>query len=404
LIEVARVDPASVVTMRVTGSMLFAVTLDGGPHLVGYRLADGARRWSTSLGLSGIDVLVGAQIEVVDGAVLVSDSYGLSTVRTVAVDAATGRELWHSDLPIVFGFDTGRSIVLGAYLNLGDRPGPSAYPGTTGPQVPLLLRAVEARTGRLVWTYRVAAGSQTALPSATAGGEPVQGFVVLASDGRATTVDLATGSERTSAMIDATAITQPGLGERPTGLAFGVYGDQLVLAATTHGRPILAAYSVSTLRLQWTSAISMIDVNVSECQPWLCVNDNDGIHAITRNSGAPAWTMTIGAGFRGWAAGWIYVEPDATQPDPVLIDPVTQRVALTLGHWIIPAPSTTGPVLMMLADRQSTRTWLGLLAAGPRIDVLGAVTGVTRNSCEIGDGYLACLTTDAQLWIWRYRR
>jgi outer membrane protein assembly factor BamB len=404
LIEVARLDTASVLTMRVTGSMLFAVMLDGGPHLVGYRLADGAQRWSVPLGLSGIDLPVGGYVDVVDGVVLVSVAGGMGTVRTVAMDAASGRELWHSDLPTVFGVHTDRSVVLGAYLNPDGTPGPSPYPGTTGPRLPLLLQSVEAGTGRSVWTYQVPAGSQTALPSATAGANPSQTFVVLSPDGQATTVDLGTGTERTSAAIDATTITQPDHGDLPTGLAFGVYGDQLVLVNAGQGGAGLAAYRVSTLGLQWRSAISMIDVYVSECGPWLCVSDENGIDAITRDSGEPAWTMTAGGGFRGWAAGWIYVEPDATHPDPALIDPVTQRVVLTLGRWTIPAPSNTGPVLMMLAERQSTRTWLGLLATGPRIDVLGAVTGVTQNSCEVGEGYLACLTTDAQLRIWRYRR
>jgi hypothetical protein len=185
-----------------------------------------------------------------------------------------------------------------------------------------------------------------------------------------------------------------------------VYGDQLVLITTRHGRPILAAYQVSTLSLQWMSAIPVVDVNVSQCGRWLCVSDEHGTYAISRDRGAPAWTMTNVGGFSGWAAEWIYDEPDAFHPDgATLIDPQTQRVVLDLGRWRIPAQPNTGPVLMMLAERQSTRTWLGLLATGPRIDVLGAVTELTQNSwCEVGDGYLSCLTTSAQLRIWRYRR
>ena len=53
LVEVARVDPASVVTMRVAGPMLYAVMAGGGLHLVGYRLADGAQRWSVPLTVGG---------------------------------------------------------------------------------------------------------------------------------------------------------------------------------------------------------------------------------------------------------------------------------------------------------------------------------------------------------------
>jgi outer membrane protein assembly factor BamB len=401
LVEVART--AAVITMRLAGSMLFAVTLSGGPHLVGYRLSDGTQRWSVPLEVSGTDVQVGGHIDVVDGAVLVSLSGAPAPVRTVAVDPATGRELWRSDLPRVFGLDVTRTVVLGAYLNPNGSPGPPPYPGTSGPQLPLLLRAVEARTGRLAWAHLIPAGWQTALPAD--GSEPANSFGVIAANGQSTTVDVATGGNRGSATIDATAISQRGRGDLPTSLALGVYGDPLVLVTSRQGRPILAAYQVSTLGLEWTAAVSMLDVNVSGCGSWLCVADQHGIRAIAPDTGAQAWEMTNVDRYRGWAAGWIYDEPDQTQPDAAatLIDPVTQRVVLNLGRWRIPAPSNTGPVLTM-AERQSARIWLGLLTAGPRVDVLGAVTGLTQNSCEIGDRYLACLTTSAQLRIWRYRR
>jgi hypothetical protein len=93
------------------------------------------------------------------------------------------------------------------------------------------------------------------------------------------------------------------------------------------------------------------------------------------------------------------VEPD----DATLVDPITQRVMLHLGRWQIPELSDTGPVLTMLMERDSTRTWLGLLTTGPSIDILGAVPDLTLNSCDVDDDYLACLTTTAQLRIWRYR-
>jgi hypothetical protein len=253
LVEVARVDPAAVVTMQITGSALVAVTLNGGPHLVAYRLADGARQWSVPLDLGSGAVQVSGQLEVVDGVVLLSLSDVSAATRTVAVDATNGRELWRSDLPPVFGLGSGGSTVLAAYLNPDGRPGSQVYLGTTGPWQALLLRAVDAHTGRPVWTYQVPAGWQTALPSDPAGAAPANGFVVISPNGRAITVDLATGAQRTSATIDTTAVLQRGLGELPTWLTLGVYGDQLVLVTASPGRPTLAAYQLSTLGLRWTS-------------------------------------------------------------------------------------------------------------------------------------------------------
>src|SRR5690242_6035350 len=58
LLELARVDPAPVVTMRVVEPTLYAVMAGGGPHLVGYRLTDGAQRWSVPLTVGGADAQV----------------------------------------------------------------------------------------------------------------------------------------------------------------------------------------------------------------------------------------------------------------------------------------------------------------------------------------------------------
>jgi outer membrane protein assembly factor BamB len=405
LIEVARIDPASVVTMRIKGSMLVAVVLDRGPRLVGYRLADGARRWSVPLDFGVVDVQVGGQLDVVDGVVLLDVASVSATTQTLAVDAESGRELWRSDLPAVFGLGRGDIVVLAGYLNPDGQPADPVYLGTTGPWLPLLLQAVDAHTGRPVWTYQVPAGSQTALPADPAGAAPADGLVVISPGGQATVVDLATGARRTSATIDATAVLQRGLGELPTWRTLGVYGKLLVLVTAGPGRPALAAYQLNTLGPRWTSTISTLNVNVSPCGRWLCMSDGHSIHAIALDTGAPAWTLADAGHFKGWADEWMYDEPYPVDPDDAtLVDPLTQQVALHLGRWRIPERSNAGPVLTMLAERHSNRTWLGLVTAGPSVDILGALPELTVNSCEIGDSYLACFTTAGQLRIWRYRR
>jgi hypothetical protein len=77
-------------------------------------------------------------------------------------------------------------------------------------------------------------------------------------------------------------------------------------------------------------------------------------------------------------------------------------VVLHLGDWRIPAPNT-GPVLLTAAEAGSTDTWLGLLADGPRIEILGAITAPLQSGCQVGDEHLACLTVNDQLRILRYR-
>ena len=396
LVEVARIDPASVVTMRVAGPTLFAVTPRGGPHLVAYRLADGARQWSVPLTESGADAQVSG-FDVVDGAVVVTMHSGLAYLPTVAVDAATGRELWREDLPQV-GVRAGGTVVLGTYLNPGGGRGDAPYPGADGPSQPLLLHGVRPRTGQLVWTYQVPAGWRVVLPIVEADARPATAFVVVAPDGHATAVSLATGGARASATIDAVPTDQSGIPGSPVKL----YDDQLVLVATRQGRPTLAAYRADTLGEQWTATLPTTDVFLSRCGPWQCASYLNATHAIAAATGTPAWTMTNTPQSMGWLAGWIYECADPTHPDSaVLIDPVTRQVVLPLGHWRISTP-TTGPVLVTTAIAGTNNTLVGLLADGPRIEVLGVVGTRLQGGCEVGNGHLACATINDQLRIFTY--
>jgi hypothetical protein len=86
-----------------------------------------------------------------------------------------------------------------------------------------------------------------------------------------------------------------------------------------------------------------------------------------------------------------------------LADPVTDRTVLDLGRWRLSTQTPGRPPLFAWVERDSGITWLGLLTPGPRIQVLGAVTGLAQNTCGLGESYLACMTTTHQLRIWRYR-
>jgi outer membrane protein assembly factor BamB len=405
LVEVATLDVTTMVTQHLAGGRLYAVQPAGGPKLVAYRLADGRRLWTAP-----VDVDPGtAGLDVVDGTVLVSSDrrYGSDgrtrAPRVVAVDAGTGRELWHSVLPRLPGADRPGAVLVAAYLDPDGSPGPSPYGAPVDPLTPppLAVAALDLRTGRPAWTYRVPAGWWTAFPYDPSGGGPAERFVAVAPSGRASTVDLGTGTVRVATTI-AVGTTRR-LGGAVAGPMLVVRGDLLMVGYQQQGRATVTAYRTDALTPLWTATVGSLNVGFTRCGALLCLNDESGFRAVAPASGRVVWSVAD-AGWYGPVDRWLYEAPDPLQPGSAhLLDPATGRAVLDLGRWRLAEHARGQPPLFELVEADSGRIWLGLLAAGPRILPVGAATGLPQNSCGLADGYLACLTTTHQLRISRYR-
>jgi hypothetical protein len=389
LVEITTLGESSVVTEQVAGASLFTLTPgDGAARLTAFRLADARRLWQTPLAIN----LATTSIDVVGDTVLLT-----SDQVTEAVDAGTGRPLWHSDLPRLPTAVRDGHVLVAAFLDRTDT-------GPAGPSLsihpPLLMRALNLRTGQPVWSYQVPAGWLTALPDDPSETDPLDRFIVVTPDGQASAVDLATGTPRATATIP---VTPAALGDNTAGPWLALLGGQLVVGYLRQGSPTLTVYRTDTLAAQWTTTVPTLDIGVTRCASLLCLSDVHGVRAVAAATGTAVWTRS-GAAWFGLVDGWIY---DAPQPfesgSARLVDPVTARTVLDLGRWRLSTQTPGRPPLLEWVEKDSGRIWLALLTPGLRIQVLGAVTDLAQNTCGLGDSYLACMTIAHQLRIWRYR-
>lgn len=391
LVEVATVEVSTAVDWRVAVDRMFVLMSRGsGPELAAFRLSDGRPLWRTSV---AADLGLVAGIQVVGDTVLLG-----STQRIEALDAASGRRLWRSDGAMVPAAGEREGVVLTAtFLDAtGFNPSPSAST-TSGPRV---VRAINLRTGRPLWSYQVPDGWFVALPDDPPDDDPTDRFVVVDPTGRASTVDLATGAVRTTATI---ALGSAGQADgKPSGPLLALRGDQLLVGYLRLGHPVVTAYRTDTLTSQWTVTVPTLELSVIRCAPLLCLGGQDETQALAPKSGAVVW-VEKDVTWYGLVDHWLYEAAHPFQPDSVrLADPNSGRTVLDLSRWRLSTTAADKPPLLQRDDTASHRTWLGVLTPGLHIQILGAVAGLPQNSCDLGIDYIACSITSHQVRIWRY--
>jgi outer membrane protein assembly factor BamB len=405
LVEVATLDASTIISQRVAGTRLFVLVPNATAQLMAVRLADGGKLWQASIAVN----LRAADIDVVDDTVLVIGDTSAGGVGIQAFDAATGRQLWRSDLPRLPGVRMPGTVLVAAPLDQDGRPVPSRQgPGIDASSpLPLLLRALDVRTGRPVWSYQAPAGWWIVLDYDAAGVERADRFVVVAPGGKASAVDLASGRVTATAVIP----VDPGGPPDSNQLAqLAVFGDQFLVGYLSQGQPTLTAYRTHTLTPQWTTSVATLDLALTPCAPLLCFDDaGHGIQAVAPTTGAVVWTGTD-PGWYGAVDQWLYNTPQLFQSGPTrLIAPATGRTVLDLGRWRLAAQDPGQRPLFELVEH-SGRIWLGILAPGPRIQPLGTVADLPEVippqgplPCDVSTGFLACMTIHHQLRIWHFQ-
>jgi hypothetical protein len=184
---------------------------------------------------------------------------------------------------------------------------------------------------------------------------------------------------------------------------FGPDGPTTPQCATRPDK-VFGTHRVSTLDIQWTAILSTAGAFLGPCGRWLCIVDQDGVHAIVPDTGAPAWTMPNTPQFTTWPAGSTKAP---TSPTRATLSASTRDAARGPQPESLADHPRTVEHRAGCDDNSATRLDRRLArrtGPGPRVDILGAVTQVSQDSCQVDDGYLACLAINNELRIGRYGR
>ncbi len=349
-------------------------------NLTAISLSDGHAYWRTQLGIDSS----GAFLRVIGNVLVISvldpeaESGG-----TIALSAEDGSQLWANSAPLVYGAHADKLVLLGGY-EAGDGTVRMQPPEGQAETAAETLRAVDPETGKVVWSYLAPPGWTVDTPA-----DPeVDRAVAMGPDGRAQSVDLATGTVRETGRF------LPG--------TLNIVGDLAIVSHDENGEPVLSAYRVDTLDPVWTVPAPALRPELIQCGEVLCVGDTRSLWGVDPKSGTVSWRTT---GWQYWypMGSWILVtSQDRLSAKTWLLDPGTGRVLPGSEDWT-PAASPGGALYALRPDRITGRLWFGAWdSAGGQFRTLGGPPLPVRG-CTVGTGYLVCQRDDQTLGIWRYR-
>jgi outer membrane protein assembly factor BamB len=375
---------------RVIGDQLYVVGRDvgspgtGGRTVSAYQLPDAELKWRVPLPLPG-----GSRwIVAAPTAVLIASETDRGPV-TVAFDSATGRLLWRR-----------AAIPLGA-AGVGDvvlvkRPAGDHGWRDTGGRV---AEAVDAQTGRAVWSYPLPEVTQEVL---TQRDGRLARAVIGVPRGWVEVRDLATGRLLAGRQLlpppDAGRVSrfQPWL---------HVAGDLVIVGEA--GAPT-AAFDVDTLQPRWTADLDLSTVFVSgACGSVICaVGREGGLRAVDAATGHLRWSsarLGFARAYRGVLVTVAEGEDRTETPVLEVVDPRTGFPMRELGRWRLVAAGPGEPPITIRHDSRTMRAWVGVLDEDAQsVRPLGVLPDVL-DGCEAGAGWLTCRHIDGSIGVWRYR-
>ncbi|AGL20588.1 PQQ-binding-like beta-propeller repeat protein [Actinoplanes sp. N902-109] len=363
----------------------------GGRRLSAYELRTGTMLWSTTvmadaswLGAIKSGVLLlpagtqSVEFDTDDG----GQGFREFTRETIAIDAATGRELWR--LPGEYSVATDRQVLLAEWDDSG--------------AVARTLRVAGLRDGVTAWTQTghgvhtwVAAdtGDASRLITATADGlVEVRGF----ADGRLVTSGQLPWQK------------PPGTGERSTDIS--IEDHLLVVRNMIHDnigdRAVVAAYDTGTLRERWHVDSTGFGGSYG-CGPVMCLNDSAGISGYDPATGARRWHRP-GLGYAILIShDRLIVDEGQDGTRHSVVDARTGATLAGLGDgmvvWDYEDVGEQTYVLRRTADPP------GLTAVGEvdgrtgKVILRGTVDQVQDYGCQSAGELLACSTVDGRLTI-----
>lgn len=205
---------------------------------------------------------------------------------------------------------------------------------------------------------------------------------------------------------------EPPEGARPL-FVIAVPGT-LVMIQATEKEAIVSGYATPSFTTLWRQELGTddgtIDPNatMAPCGVVICEYEGADATGIDPSTGRPLWTArsAIVTPFGGWLL-LTPIGPPGSHNSVRVIDPRTGKVLLRLAQWILGSvdqddalfvtPPLTAQVTEVADLRLARRP-----GDPPSLRLLGAVDEATSD-CRSAGVYVACVTTDGRLKLWRRR-
>ena len=296
---------------------------------------------------------------------------------TVAIDAATGRQLWRARGEVAAAL--GDRVLLAEWNATGERA--------------RRLRMVRLRDGAAVWSRD--RGELAYWTTDTTAGAQAERVVTVDPRGGAEVLAIADGSVVTTGRLPWTEPTRGGDNSMIT-----VTGRRLHLDQTVHGESSVTAYDTDTLRRLWRSEQPWSGGSY-ECGPLLCISDGFGISGQDWETGALRWRLPGALGAYPLPDGRMIVD-EAGGARRTLLDGATGRRLADLGQ-ATPVWDALGRAgAYLVAD---TRQPAGLASvsrldpASGEVVLRGAIMPVLGFTCKNQRDLLVCVTQDSRLVV-----
>jgi outer membrane protein assembly factor BamB len=371
----------------VGGDAIFVSAQSGGRRSISrYALDGGALIWEVSqiAPAAGLLYLAGA------GALMVwVIDYPGGEGQFAVLDADTGRQLWQSAGGVMIsGLPDSRYLLM----------------RTDDPDGSSLMRYVDMRDGRTIWSRTVPAMTQVLATDRQTRPEAA-GFLVAYADGTVLLLARQTGEVLATGQLDRLVPIGPGGALEPENSALINLVKGRLLVVNGIGGPVtrVGAYDLPGMTLRWSIA-GQLPVFPDSCGPNVCLSGNaSAAVAVDPATGsivwhAPGWesVQDLGGGrLLGYRAGGAQ--------NAGILDAGTGRPVGSLGDW---APlAGTDSLLVSAPDVGDYRyTWFGVLEPEHGVVLpLGRLNGLSTGGCQPHEDLLVCRTIDTRLKVWRYQ-
>jgi outer membrane protein assembly factor BamB len=376
-------------TFTVNGDALYLLTTVGDTTLTAYDLRTGATRWSrgaladtTSLGSVEGGVLLlpagytAARYEDEDGTEISREF----SRETVAVDTATGRQLWrHAG---EFNVATGDVALLTEWNDEGSKV--------------RTLWVVRLSDGSPVWSRP--AGNLDSWVTDWLDRSSAGLLVTAAPEGRVEVLNFADGTLVTSGLLPWGR--QPPEVDEYTSVTLD--GRRLYLDHTRQDQSTTTAYDTGTLRQLWQIERQSSGGGAYSCGPVVCLHSVTEVAGYDRDTGELRWRIPGRTNGYPLPGGQLLVDDDESGTRHHLVDGKTGRPLADLGAavpvWSLGEEAspylvahTREPAGFMSVSRFDNRSGEVLMR--------GTTVPVLDYSCQSVGSLLACVTMDRQLIV-----